>query len=108
MISLFLENPDKQVIDLAHAYLKVTTLFYCFLGQIFIFRQTLQGMGHSVLPMLSGFMELFMRAFAAIILASSFGFIGLCYASPIAWIGAFSLLFGGYVWVIHRQKQRGI
>ncbi len=108
MISLFLENPDKQVIDLAHQYLMVTTLFYCFLGQIFIFRQTLQGMGHSVLPMLSGFVELFMRAFAAIILASSFGFIGLCYASPIAWIGAFLLLFSGYIWVLRRQKQGGI
>ena len=104
MISLFLENTDKQVIELSHTYLKVTTLFYCFLGQIFIFRQTLQGMGHSVLPMLSGFVELFMRAFAAIILASSFGFIGLCYASPIAWIGAFALLVGGYIWVLSRQK----
>ncbi len=108
MISLFLENPDKQVIDLSHQYLKVTTLFYCFLGQIFIFRQTLQGMGHSVLPMLSGFVELFMRAFAAIILASSFGFIGLCYASPIAWIGAFVLLFSGYIWVLRRQKRGSI
>lgn len=106
MVLLFLKEANTEVVNLAHTYLQITTLFYCFLGQIFIFRQTLQGMGHSILPMLSGFVELFMRAFAGIVLASSFGFIGLCYAGPIAWIGASSLLIGGYIFVLKHQKYR--
>lgn len=105
-VALFLEEPNAAVIDMAHTYLKITTLFYAFLGQIFIFRQTLQGMGHSILPMMSGFTELFMRAFAAVILASSFGYVGICYASPIAWVGAVLVVAPGYLWVIHRYKKQ--
>lgn len=106
MVRLFLEEANQEVIDLAHKYLKITTIFYCFLGQIFIFRQTLQGMGHSVLPMLSGFIELFMRGFSGIVLASSFGYLGLCFASPTAWIGACIILIGGYIYVMKRQHYR--
>jgi hypothetical protein len=63
-------------------------------------------MGHSVLPMLSGFIELFMRGFSGIVLASSFGYLGLCFASPTAWVGACVILIGGYVYVLRRQKYR--
>lgn len=106
MVRLFLENANQEIVELAHKYLKITTIFYCFLGQVFIFRQTLQGMGHSVLPMLSGFVELFMRGFSGIVLASSFGYLGLCFASPAAWIGACVILIGGYVYVLRRQRYR--
>jgi len=106
MVLLFLKEADTQVVNLARTYLQITTLFYCFLGQIFIFRQALQGMGHSILPMLSGFVELFMRAFAGIVLAGTFGFIGLCYAGPIAWIGACIILIGGYIYVLRHQQYR--
>lgn len=106
MVLLFLKEANDEVVNLAHTYLQITTLFYCFLGQIFIFRQALQGMGHSILPMISGFVELFMRAFAGIVLASWFGYIGLCYAGPTAWIGACVILIGGYVYVIRRQRYR--
>ena len=106
MVLLFLEDANQEVMDLAHKYLKITTIFYCFLGQIFIFRQTLQGMGHSVLPMLSGFVELFMRGFTGVILASSYGYLGLCFASPAAWVGGCAILVGGYVYVLRHQHYR--
>ncbi|MBR5130418.1 MAG: MATE family efflux transporter [Alphaproteobacteria bacterium] len=103
MVQLFLEEANQEVIDLAHKYLKITTIFYCFLGQIFIFRQTLQGMGHSILPMFSGFVELFMRGFTGVVLASSYGYLGLCFASPAAWVGGCVILIGGYVYVLRHQ-----
>lgn len=106
MVLLFLKEANTEVIHLAHTYLQITTLFYCFLGQIFIFRQALQGMGHSILPMVSGFVELFMRGFSGIVLASWFGYIGLCYAGPTAWIGACVILIGGYIYVMKRQRYR--
>jgi hypothetical protein len=33
-------------------------------------------------------MELVMRSFAAVILGRYFGFFGVCFANPLAWIGA--------------------
>jgi hypothetical protein len=37
---------------------------------------------------IAGIMELGMRIFAAITLSFFFGFTGLCFASPLAWLGA--------------------
>lgn len=96
IILLFLKNPDVEIISLSHQYLKTTTLFYCFLGQIFVFRQTLQGIGQPMVPLISGFVELGMRVFGALILASVFGFTGLCYASPAAWVGGAIVVAMGY------------
>jgi Na+-driven multidrug efflux pump len=79
---------NPEVISLARIYLIVNGASYILLSLLFIFRQTLQGLGHSLIPTIAGILELVMRAFAAIILAGSFGFIGLCFAGPLAWLGA--------------------
>ncbi len=104
IVGIFLNNPSENVINQATSYVKITTLFYFFLSLIFIFRQALQGMGFPMLPLLSGIVELMMRAFAALYLAGIYGFIGICYASPIAWIGGAFIVVLGYFVVIRRFK----
>lgn len=96
MIGVFIKNGNSEIITIGCNYLNITTIFYFFLGQIFIYRNALQGMGSSDIPVYAGIMELAMRSFAAIYLAKHIGYIGICYAGPIAWIGA-SLTVGiGY------------
>lgn len=102
IILLFLENPNLEMIELSHQYLQITTLFYFFLGQIFVFRQTLQGIGQPLVPLISGVVELSMRIGAAILLASWFGFSGLCFASPAAWIGGSAVVAIGYLYYVRR------
>jgi Na+-driven multidrug efflux pump len=85
--AIFVRN-DPEVISLARIYLIVNGACYILLALLLIFRQTLQGLGHSLIPTIAGILELVMRAFAAIILAGPFGFIGLCFAGPLAWLGA--------------------
>jgi Na+-driven multidrug efflux pump len=63
-------------------------LSYGMLAWLFIARQTLQGLGNSLITTVAGVAELVMRTFAAIILSIFFGFTGLCFASPLAWLGA--------------------
>ena len=63
-------------------------------------------MGNAVIPMVSSIVELGMRAFAAIYLAARLGYVGICYASPIAWIGGSAVVSLGYFWVIRRTGQR--
>lgn len=96
VIDVFLENPNAGIINTAKTYLNISTLFYFFLGQIFIFRNALQGMGQSGIPLLAGFTELVMRSFAAVYLAGHIGYLGICYAGPIAWLGAALVVFTGY------------
>ena len=55
--------------------------------------------------MISSFVELLMRAFAAIYLASIFGFVGLCMASPLAWIGGAAIVAGGYFASIRKMSN---
>ena len=102
VITIFVSDDHHNVIDIARTYLHISILFYFFLGQIFIFRNSLQGMGRAVIPMVSSFIELLLRAFAAVYLAVKFGYLGICYASPIAWVGGSAVVSFGYFWVIRR------
>ena len=79
-----------------NSYLLISTIFYFFIGQMFIFRNTLQGMGVSLIPLLASSAELFVRMFAAIYLAIHLGYTGIFYAGPIAWLVAALIVAIGY------------
>ncbi len=96
IVAVFLGKGEKHIIEIARSYLWISTIFYFFLGQIFIFRNALQGMGEAVLPLAASIAELIMRAFAAVYLAVKFGYYGIFYAGPIAWINASSIMAAGY------------
>lgn len=96
IVRLFIGNQNPEVIKIAHDYLWISTLFYFFLGQIFIFRNSLQGMGKPLIPLSSSFAELMVRAYAAGYLAVKYGYFGVFYAGPIAWISAAVILTIGY------------
>ena len=96
IVGIFIGNDKTQVIKIAHDYLWISTIFYFFLGQIFIFRNALQGMGKPLIPLTSSFAELMIRSFATVYLAVKFGYYGIFYSGPIAWIIASIILSIGY------------
>ncbi len=96
IIGSFIGYEKVSVIKIAHDYLWISTIFYFFLGQIFIFRNALQGMGKPLIPFVSSVAELLIRSFAAVYLAVRFGYFGIFYAGPIAWITASVILSLGY------------
>ncbi|GMO54107.1 MAG: MATE family efflux transporter [Termitinemataceae bacterium] len=81
-------NTEMEAIELSHEYLIVSGASFTLLALLFILRETIQGLGDSITATVSGILELVMRTFAAIILTDKFGFIGLCFASPLAFVGA--------------------
>ena len=106
MIAVFLSEKNELIIQTGKGYLSVSTLFYFFLGLIFIFRNTLQGMGKAILPLIASLSELTLRSFAAIYLAVVMGYRGIYYASPIAWVGAALIVTIGYALTIKNFKQK--
>lgn len=106
MIQIFIDGENANIIDTAKDYLNISTLFYFFLGQIFIFRNALQGMGRAKIPLLASIVELVMRALAAVYLAKQYGYIGICYASPIAWVGGALVVDIGYWLTIKKLKGK--
>lgn len=86
--NLFLDNPDPEVLNLSVTFLNIVSIFFIPLGLIFIYRNTLQGIGESFIPMVAGGLELIARTLVAFTLPSLIGFKGICYAGPLAWIFA--------------------
>ncbi len=106
IVSVFMEVPDEEVIRLACIYLHTIMIFLFFLGVLLIYRNVLQGIGAVGAPLLSGFVELFVRGLAAIALAKYFSFAGLCFATPLAWLSGAIVLFAGYRWNFYRNLQK--
>ena len=102
LAAIFLNHPSAAVLGQATIFVQITTLFYFFLGIIFTFRQVFQGMGYPLLPLISGITELAMRGFAAWYLSFSYGYIGICFAGPLAWIGGAIIVVAGYFIMIRR------
>ncbi len=102
LVSIFIGNENPEIVKIAHDYLWISALFYFFLGQIFIFRNTLQGMGRPLVPLTSSFAELMVRSYAAVYLAVQYGYFGVFYAGPIAWVTASVIVSTGYLINIRR------
>lgn len=88
LIGIFLKNPTQDVLEKSQVFLNITAPFFFFLGLLIILRTTLQGLGASFVTMVAGVSELVMRTLVAFTVARIFGYAGICFAGPVAWIGA--------------------
>ena len=87
----------------AELYLYINAGTYLLLGLIHVFRNAIQGMGFSAVTMLSGVTELIMRVIAAFVFAGLFGYIGVCFANPSAWLGADVILLSIFVFIYKKH-----
>lgn len=93
---LFIDQSEQQVIGQTVQYLHIISYFFIPLGLIFVFRNTSQGLGSGLIPMLSSIQELIFRALVALTLPPVLGYVGICLSSPIAWMAAALLLLAAY------------
>ena len=100
IIGIFIEEGNPKVIEDALLYLNCSVPFYFFLSQMFIYRSAVQGMGVAMVPLASSIIELSMRTGVAKFLAADWGYRGVCYASPVAWVAGSIFLFFAYRYFI--------
>ena len=100
LLGLFLTDPDPekvaQTLAVGYRYLVVMSAGLPMLYLLFVYRTTLQGVGDTFIPMISGFVELAMRILCALILPGLIGEWGVYTAEIAAWGGAAVLLMWGY------------
>lgn len=99
ILTLFIsaaEAQAEQVLQIAHHYLMIMSTFLMILYALHTYRSALQGMGDTVMPMVSGMVEFVMRVSAAIFLPRLIGQEGIFYAEVLAWSGACVLLVTVY------------
>ena len=101
--SLVLGADAGEAGELSVQYLSVISCLFCFHGCLMIMRNTLQGMGCSGHAVLSGVGELLGRSLGGYLAAAQFGFAGICFANPLAWV--FALMYCT-VLVVHFLGKR--
>lgn len=97
LVRLFVGEGSDGVVDLAALMLVINGASYSALAVLFVLRGALQGLGHTLIPTVTGVIELFMRVGAAVILGGIVGFVGVVWSNPLAWIGAVVLLAPAYL-----------
>ncbi|WP_461239829.1 MATE family efflux transporter [Paucilactobacillus sp. N302-9] len=85
LISVVLGTTSGGVYDKANQYLISISLFFVLHGLLMIFRNTIQGLGHSFYAVLSGVGELIGRSIGAVLSMAALGYTAICYSNQIAW-----------------------
>ncbi len=102
IVRLFLSDPTSEIYRYSDLYLTIVAPCYFLLGLLAVYRTTVQSMGNGRAPFLACIIELIMRLAATLGLSSVLGYLSVCIASPLAWLGACSLLIVCYYRMIRR------
>jgi Na+-driven multidrug efflux pump len=102
VVHLLVGPGHDDVVALARQYFAINGGLYGLLALMFVYRSTVQGLGHATVPSLSGVGELLMRVAAGLFLVRIVGFAGVCLAAPLAWVLA--LLPVALCWFAERRR----
>jgi len=106
LTSLFMNEIDTEILRYAQQYLNVVAIFYPPLALLFLYRNVLQGVGDSLFPMLGGVTEFVARLLVIFTLPTILGYLGVCLASPVAWLATAMLLLVRYrQWIKNLPKE---
>ncbi|MBR5869322.1 MAG: MATE family efflux transporter [Clostridia bacterium] len=91
-------SPDEvaEALKVGYDYLTVMSLCLPILYVLHVTRSTVQGMGNTVLPMVSGIAEFVMRTGGALLLPAFIGSYGIFFSEVLAWLGADLILIPSY------------
>lgn len=110
MMALFLDRAKEplfnDMVTYARQYLMTMGAFSILIGLIISHRFTMQGMGFAKLAIISGILELCARLLTAYVLVPMFGFTGVCFGSPAAWIFASCFVVPGAYICLGRLKKK--
>lgn len=106
MTYLFLSGDVADIMKSVDIYLKCVGIFFIPLTVVNLYRNGIQGMGFGLLPMMAGVAELVGRGVVAVIASRQKSFVGVCLASPAAWVLAGALLLVMYYYVIKKCEKK--
>lgn len=95
----------EQTMQVAYFYLSIMSVSLPILYVLHVVRSTLQGIGNTFLPMLSGVVEFVMRTGTALLLPMILSETGIFFAEPAAWIGADVVLVISYFMVMKKLPK---
>lgn len=108
IVGLFISGERSQIqqaIDVGYRYLSVMSICLPILYILHVTRSTIQGMGNTLLPMVSGIAEFIMRTGGVMILPAMLDQNGIFIAEVLAWAGAVAILVPSYFITVKRQLR---
>ena len=99
IVGMFIDRSAMadEALGYALEFLRIMACCLPILYVLYVYRSTLQGMGNTLMPMLSGLAEFAMRTGAALLLPGLIGHSGVFWAEVLAWLGADMILIPSYL-----------
>lgn len=98
LVRLFVGAGENDVVSMAAYFLLVNgSLYAVLLAPLFVLRGALQGLGYASIPTITGTLELGCRVLAAAVLGAIWGFDGVVWGNPLAWLAALAVLIPAYL-----------
>ena len=86
LIVLITGSSDRIMIDAATEYLRIDTILYVVTAIIFVQRNSMQGIGDTVTPLISSGIEMVGKIILAFTLVPALGYFGVILVEPIVWV----------------------
>lgn len=77
---------NQEVVDTAALYMRINLPFYYALCVLVVLRNCMQGLGRTIIPLVSSTVELVGKVVAVLWLTPVFGYVGVSITEPITWI----------------------
>ena len=109
LLSLFVSTTDSNrdmVLDIAYQYLFIMASVLLVLYLLHAYRSSLQGLGNTRMPMVSGFIETVMRVGVALVGPLLLGEFGIFLCEPMAWTGAAVFLIIMYYREVRKVERQ--
>ena len=102
-VSIFVKESD--VIDMGAQAVRITSIFYAFLGMIYVIRGVLNGLGDAFFALLNGLVEVIGRFTVPILLTTipAIGLWGVWWSTGVVWF-----LSGFTAWLRYRSYKKKI
>ncbi len=102
---LFLAKSETAILGDVQLLLTANSAFFFPLALVNIVRFTIQGLGFSRFAVLAGVCEMVARGIVGLGLVPIFGYLAICFASPVAWIFADLFLVPAYLYIMKKLNK---
>ena len=108
ILKLFISGTPSEVesvMSVSYHYLFIMSVPLFILYILHVVRSSIQGMGDTIIPMISGITEMIMRVCVVLLLPQFFGQESVYFAEVAAWVGADVILVSAYIYKIKNLKK---
>ena len=106
ILTMIIGASEQNVIEYGFQFLRINYIFIFILSLLWVYRCSLQALGDTVLPMVSGIMEFFARIIFTLTLPSIIGFDGIAFADVSAWIAACFILIPAFYYRVKQFQKK--